>query len=122
MAIPFQQKFNDADDVVKLALIGIGLYIAYSIYQAVVNAGQDPEGTGSGIANAANQFLIGLGVSPDPNDTVGDPNSVGDTSSAAYAGNGLLGTLGNVTNKASGGILQSIGTWLGGAAATATGN
>lgn len=53
-----------------------------------------------------------LGI-PDPNDTTGDPNSLGDTSSAAYAGGGILGWLGNVFNKGSGGIFQSLGASLG---------
>lgn len=31
-----------------------------------------------------------------------------------YEGGGLLGTLGNITNRASGGFLERFGSWLGG--------
>jgi len=53
----------------------------------------------------------------DPNDSTGDPNSVGDTSQAAYAGNGAIGSIGNIVNQALGGIPQSIGTAIAGAVA-----
>jgi hypothetical protein len=104
MSIPFQQAFNDSDEVVKLLLIAAGLFIVYNIYESFVNP------------NGGNPFA------PDANDTEGNPNSVGDTSSSAYAGNGILGALGNAVNQALGGIPQSIGTAIGGAAASADGN
>ncbi len=33
-----------------------------------------------------------------------------------YAGAGAIGTLGNITNQASGGVLASLGSWIGGTA------
>jgi hypothetical protein len=38
----------------------------------------------------------------------------------AYEGAGVVGTLGNVTNQVSGGLLGNIGSWLGGAIFDAT--
>src|SRR5271156_1368327 len=113
MAIPFQQKFQDADIVVKLAIGAAAVYIIYNIYQVIKNAANNPYPSGAAVASGLNAFLQGIGIEPDPNDTSGDPNSVGDTSSAAYAGNGGLGVLGNAGNKILGGIPQSIGNSIG---------
>lgn len=91
----FQTWFQDLDEFAQLALVGVGLFIAWNIYQSFNN----PTGN--------NPFA------PDPNDTTGNPNSVGDTSQSAYAGNGVLGALGNFFNQALGGIPQSIGNTIG---------
>jgi hypothetical protein len=70
--------------------------------------------TAFGDNNNGNSWLQNLLGIPDPTDTTGNPNSIGDTSSAAYAGSGIFGWLGNVVNKASGGVLQSAGNSIGG--------
>jgi hypothetical protein len=75
----------------------------------------------SGDGEQPSPLARALGV-PDPTDTTGNPNSIGDTSSSLYAGTGVFGWLGNIFNQASGGLLQSAGTALGGAAADVTGN
>jgi hypothetical protein len=90
----------------------IGIVVVVVAYEVL-----KPKGDGE----QPSPIALALGV-PDPTDTTGDPNSIGDTSSAVYAGNGALGWLANVSNKAFGGIWQSLGTYLGGAAADATGN
>jgi hypothetical protein len=100
----------DAIDETGWLIIGIVVVVvAYEFLK--------PSGDGS----QPSALAKGLGI-PDPTDTTGDPNSIGDTSSAVYAGNGLLGWAGNVMNQAFGGIPQSLGTALGGAAADVTGN
>jgi hypothetical protein len=87
--------FQTLDKTAQLALIAVGVYIAWNVYQWLTNP--------SGSNGLGNPFI------PDPNDTAGNPNSVGDTSQAAYAGNGVLGGLANLMNQALGGIPQSIG-------------
>lgn len=91
--------FNALGDVAKLGIAVLVVYVVYNLYTAVQ----------AGV----------LSLKPDANDTQGNPNSVGDTSQAAYAGNGIFGILGNLANQASGGILQSAGNALGGALAGA---
>lgn len=100
---------SEIDETGWLLLAIVGVVVVYELLKP-----SDPNGQPSAFARA-------VGV-PDPTDTTGDPNSIGDTSSAAYAGNGVFGWLGNITNKAFGGTLQSLGNSIGGAVADATGN
>lgn len=79
----------------------VGVIAVYEIYE---NVRPNPDGSPGPLAKS-------FGI-PDPNDTTGDPNSIGDTSSAAYAGNGIFGVLGNIFNKLFGGLPQSIGNNL----------
>jgi hypothetical protein len=102
-------KLKVIDETGWLLIAIVGVVIIYEVLKP-----KDPNGQPSAVARA-------LGV-PDPTDTTGDPNSLGDTSSAAYAGAGVFGWLGNVTNQAFGGTLQSLGNSIGGAVADATGN
>jgi hypothetical protein len=102
----------DLEAIDETGWLVIGIIVVVVVYEILKPTGDGEQP--SAIARA-------LGV-PDPTDTVGDPGSIGDTSSAVYAGNGLFGWLGNVMNQASGGILQSAGAALGGAAADVTGN
>jgi hypothetical protein len=90
----------------------LGIIVVVVAYEVL-----SPSGDGS----QPSPIARALGV-PDPTDTTGDPDTWGDTSSAAYAGTGVFGWLGNIFNKASGGVLQSAGNSLGGAIADATGN
>jgi hypothetical protein len=99
---------SEIDETGWLLLAIVGVVVLYEFLKP------NPNGQPSAFARA-------VGV-PDPTDTTGDPNSWGDTSTAAYAGTGVFGWLGNVTNQATGGALQSLGNSLGGAIADATGN
>lgn len=85
-------RWQDLNTTLTLVLIGAGAYIVYKTFFAP----------------------------PDPNDTTGDPNSIGDTSTAAYSGLGILGNLGNAVNQALGGVPQSLGNGIGGNFASLT--
>jgi hypothetical protein len=102
----------DLEAIDETGWLIIGIVVVVVVYEVL-----KPKGDGAGNSALAN--ALGL---PDPTDTTGDPNSIGDTSSAVYAGNGIFGWLGNIMNQASGGLLQSAGTAIGGAAADATGD
>jgi hypothetical protein len=93
--------FNKLDETVKLGLCVVGVYILYNLYLYASN----PNSQGNPLG-----FFF-----PDPNDSAGNPNSIGDTSQAAYAGNGALGSIGNIVNQALGGLPQSLGTAVAGA-------
>jgi hypothetical protein len=95
--------FGKLDETVKLGLCVVGVYVVYNLYTYLTQPN-----------NQGNPFSW---LFPDPNDSTGDPNSVGDTSQAAYAGNGAIGSIGNIVNQALGGIPQSIGTAIAGAVA-----
>lgn len=84
-----------------LILAIVGTVVVYELYE---NLRQQPNGSPGSLAHA-------FGV-PDPNCTTGDPNSIGDTSEAAYAGSGIFGVLGNIFNKLFGGLPQSLGNNL----------
>jgi hypothetical protein len=92
-------KFSDIDQTGWLIIGGVAVILLYE-YASNSNAGGN------------NPLQNALGI-PDPTDTTGNPNSIGDTSSAAYAGSGVFGWLGNLFNKASGGLLQSAGQSIG---------
>ena len=100
---------GEIDETGWLVLAIVVVVVVYEVFK--------PKGDGS--QNSAFANAIGI---PDPTDTTGDPNSIGDTSSSVYAGNGIFGWLGNIANQATGGVLQSAGTALGGAAADVSGN
>ena len=102
-------NLKQIDQTGWLIIAAVGIIVVYEI---ATNLETQPNGSPSALGAA-------LGV-PDPNDTTGDPNSAGDTSSAAYAGYGILGWLGNIFNKASGGVLQSAGNAIGGGVYSAT--
>jgi hypothetical protein len=102
----FSSNLKTIDQTGWLVITVVGLIVVYEVFK--------PRGN-----NSPNSFLKALGF-PDPNDTVGNPNSIGDTSSSNYAGASLLGWLANIANLATGGILQSAGESLGTAAANAS--
>jgi hypothetical protein len=89
-----------------LVITVVGIIIVYEVFK--------PSGNSS-----PNAVLSALGF-PDPNDTTGDPNSIGDTSSSAYAGASALGWLANIANKLTGGVLQSTGNAIGSGIANAS--
>lgn len=89
------KDFGALDETVKLGLIVVGVWVAYNIYSYLTQPGNDGNPFG---------WLV-----PDPNDTEGNPNSIGDTSQSAYAGNGALGGLANIVNQSLAGLPQSLG-------------
>ncbi len=88
-------KFSDISQTGWLIIGVAGVIVLYE-YASAGNQGGN------------NWLQNALGI-PDPTDTTGNPNSVGDTSSAVYAGAGIFGWLGNLANQATGGVLQSAG-------------
>jgi hypothetical protein len=96
------------DETVKFALIIGGVWVAYNVYVYLRQPGNDGNPLG---------WLF-----PDPNDTEGNPNSIGDTSQSGYAGNGALGSLANIINQALSGIPQSVGNSIGAGLSNLTNN
>ena len=67
-------------------------------------------GVAAGVLDATGGLVTGEGaLTRNATDAAGRPV-------AAYRGAGVLGTVGAATNAASGGVLASVGNWLGGAA------
>ena len=61
--------------------------------------------------------LVGVGLYLAYRGVKGAASAVANVNQGTpYAGAGVIGTLGNVTNQASGGTLASLGAWLGGKA------
>jgi hypothetical protein len=116
---------NTVSEIDETGWVIIGLAAVVLIYEAIQwaeNFGKNPGGAGAAAGGAVGAFVagavtsaataVGLGA-PDPTDTTGNPNSVGDTSQSAYAGNGFFGWIGNITNQLTAGIPQSIGNEIG---------
>lgn len=118
-SMTLQADLGAIDNTGKLVLCIVGVIVLYEVFEWAEGM-NDSDADSNPIAKALANIGHTLGV-PDPNDTVGNPNSPGDTSSANYAGWGIFGWLGNIANQLSGGLLQSSGTALGGAAFDAAG-
>lgn len=72
--------------------VAVSLIVLYELFQQLPNGAQ-----------VEKAFFV-----PDPNDTTGDPNSIGDTSEANLASMGAIGWGLNIFNHVFAGIPQSL--------------
>ena len=90
--------------IVTIAAIGI---VAIGAVYLIKKAATAAAAAGGAAVNAAGGLITGNNpITAGATDASGNPTT-------AYQGAGVLGTVGAATNAASGGMLASIGSWIG---------
>lgn len=92
--------------------IGVAGVVFYVIYKTL---GSDLKKGGAAVGGAAATLGTSIWNSPGSADSSYNLNA-----GSPYAGYGVVGSLGNVTNQASGGVLAAFGSWIAGKVADVT--